>query len=93
MSQSESGLQARVRRAGVQLAADTAISSMKQEKVSVKWRKTPEERKYDVIDIVNTGINVFRFSQLLDHRANLIWLLCTCCTLSLEITHSFFPLK
>lgn len=30
--------------------ADTAMSSTKQEKVSVKWRKTPEERKYDVID-------------------------------------------
>lgn len=29
--------------------ADTVISSLKQEKISVKWRKTPEERKYDVI--------------------------------------------
>lgn len=30
--------------------AETVISSVKQKRISVKWRKTPEERKYDVID-------------------------------------------
>lgn len=30
--------------------ADTVVFSTMQENTSVKWRKTPEERKYDVID-------------------------------------------
>lgn len=46
----ESRSQARVRRAGAKLVAETVMSSVKQKKISVKWRKTPEERKYDVID-------------------------------------------
>lgn len=50
VSWNESRLQARARKAGVQLVADTVVFSTMQENISVKWRKTHKERKYDVID-------------------------------------------